>query len=67
MKDLNKCVHLTMGQSPPSEFYNERGKGSRFIKASETTVFAFHLAGFTALLKDGLPNPKMCFFPCALQ
>ena len=30
VKGLSKCVHLTMGQSPRSEFYNEREEGLPF-------------------------------------
>jgi type I restriction enzyme S subunit len=30
VKTVEECVHLTMGQSPPSEFYNEDGEGLPF-------------------------------------
>ena len=30
VKKTSECVYLTMGQSPPSEFYNESGKGLPF-------------------------------------
>ena len=41
VKDLNKCVHLTMGQSPPSEFYNERGEGLPFHQGVRDYGFRF--------------------------
>lgn len=30
VKRLDECVHLTMGQSPPSEYYNKEGIGRPF-------------------------------------
>jgi type I restriction enzyme S subunit len=41
VKALNQCVHLTMGQSPPSEFYNEDGEGLPFHQGVTNYGFRF--------------------------
>ncbi len=39
VKELNECMHLTMGQSPPGNTYNDNGKGLPFFQGR--TDFGF--------------------------
>ena len=41
VKAIRECVRLTMGQSPPSEFYNERGEGLPFHQGVTDYGFRF--------------------------
>ena len=41
VKAINECIRLTMGQSPPSEFYNERGEGLPFHQGVTDYGFRF--------------------------
>ncbi len=41
VKALDECVHLTMGQSPPSEYYNEHGEGLPFHQGVTDYGFRF--------------------------
>jgi type I restriction enzyme S subunit len=41
VKQLADCVHLTMGQSPPSEYYNEAGNGLPFHQGVTDYGFRF--------------------------
>ncbi|MBK9428826.1 MAG: restriction endonuclease subunit S [Gammaproteobacteria bacterium] len=41
MKALSECVHLTMGQSPPSEYYNVAGDGLPFHQGVTDYGFRF--------------------------
>lgn len=41
VKPLSECAHLTMGQSPPSEFYNERREGLPFHQGVKDYGFRF--------------------------
>ena len=41
VKALSECIHLTMGQSPPSEFYNESGEGLSFHQGVTDYGFRF--------------------------
>jgi len=41
VKALNEFVHLTMGQSPPSEYYNEAGDGLPFHQGVTDYGFRF--------------------------
>lgn len=41
VKQLDECMHLTMGQSPPSEFYNESGDGLPFYQGVTDYGFRF--------------------------
>lgn len=41
VKALSECVHLTMGQSPPSEHYNESGDGLPFHQGVTDYGFRF--------------------------
>ena len=41
VKSLSECIHLTMGQSPPSEFYNESGEGLPFHQGVTDYGFRF--------------------------
>lgn len=41
VKELAKCVHLTMGQSPPSKFYNEKREGLPFHQGVSDYGFRF--------------------------
>ena len=41
MKPLGECVHLTMGQSPPSVFYNKCGEGLPFHQGVTNYGFRF--------------------------
>lgn len=41
VKSIGECVQLTMGQSPPSEFYNETGEGLPFHQGVRDYGFRF--------------------------
>ena len=41
VKAINECISLTMGQSPPSDFYNERGEGLPFHQGVTDYGFRF--------------------------
>ena len=41
VKAFGECIHLTMGQSPPSEFYNESGEGLPFHQGVTGYGFRF--------------------------
>ena len=41
VKSVGECVRLTMGQSPPSEFYNESGEGLPFHQGVANYGFRF--------------------------
>jgi type I restriction enzyme S subunit len=41
VRALNECAHLTMGQSPPSEYYNETGDGLPFHQGVTDYGFRF--------------------------
>lgn len=41
VKPLAECVHLTMGQSPPSEYYNKEGQGLPFHQGVSDYGFRF--------------------------
>ena len=66
VKTTSESILLTMGQSPPSEFYNESGEGLPFHQGVTDYGFRFRLIGFTALLKVRLRSPEMSCSPYAL-
>ena len=41
VKTISECIHLTMGQSPPSEFYNTIGEGLPFHQGVTDYGFRF--------------------------
>ena len=41
VKTMRECLHLTMGQSPPSAFYNEKGEGLPFHQGVRDYGFRF--------------------------
>ena len=41
VKAINECIRLTMGQSPPSQFYNDRGEGLPFHQGVADYGFRF--------------------------
>ena len=41
VKTISECISLTMGQSPPSEFYNESGEGLPFHQGVTDYGFRF--------------------------
>ena len=58
VKDLSKCVHLTMGQSPPSEFYNERGEGLPFHQGVRDYGFRFPSRRVYCTVEGRLAEPQ---------
>ena len=58
VKELAKCVHLTMGQSPPSKFYNENGEGIPFHQGVTDYGFRFPSQRVYCTVEGRLANPQ---------
>lgn len=58
VKALSECVHLTMGQSPPSEYYNEIGEGLPFHQGVTDYGFRFPTHRVFCTVNSRIAEPR---------
>jgi len=58
VKPLEECVQLTMGQSPPSEYYNEEGQGLPFHQGVTDYGFRFPTHRVFCTVEARLAEPR---------
>ena len=58
VKALGECIQLTMGQSPPSEFYNESGEGLPFHQGVTHYGFRFPVHRVYCTTKGRIAEPQ---------
>ncbi len=58
VKALSECVHLTMGQSPPSEHYNKTGVGLPFHQGVSDYGFRFPMHRVYCTVDGRIAEPR---------